>query len=237
MELRGRFGELIRGERGLDSRVPVYASYAALPAAVTDGMLAAVRANGAFGQYVYDAVRGMWVGASGLTPVYDSGRLSGSQASINIPDIPQFGKALKVVTRLQYGVGTGGWNPALCRFNGDGSAVYDRAWARETGSSSHASIQANNESYGYLGFHTNSTDHSGNSYAADETIIPDYADTNGFKASATHGFMSYNLVTNGPGVLQCGTLWRSEAAINRIELFGDGASFTAGSRVLVYVVN
>jgi len=112
----------------------------------------------------------------------------------------------------------------ICRFNNDTGTNYSYTLLQGDGSSA-SSTRGSNTASPYVGL-VNTGTGSVNMY---KLQILNYSNTTTYKTLITNGGIAGNRVQAGA------MLWRSTAAINRIDLFPDGGdSFASGSTFTLY---
>jgi len=150
--------------------------------------------------------------------------LSSSASSISFTSIPSTYTDIRIVLSV---IGaTANCYPAI-QFNGDTGSNYSYTLVRGNGSAT-ASIRATNSVRGFI--LTSSDDISTSFPSLSTTDIFSYAGST-FKTLLSRGSND----KNGSGeVTSWVNLWRSTAAINRIDLIGHNANFAAGTTATLY---
>lgn len=155
----------------------------------------------------YDAIATTTLGSSQATVTFSS-------ISANYTDLVLVFSATSV----------SGFTFVISRFNNDSTANYSYTLLQGDGSTA-SSTRGTNSSSPYVGL-VNTGTGSVNMY---KLQIQNYSNTTTNKTLITNGGIAGNRVQAGV------TLWRSTAAINRIDLFPDGGdSFATGSTFTLY---
>ena len=150
--------------------------------------------------------------------------LGSAASSITFNSIPATYTDLRIVLSV---TATASGSYATIQFNGDTGSNYSYTLIRGNGSTA-ASIRATNSTRGFV---LNSSDDIPTSFPALSTIdIFSYAGST-FKTLLSNGSDD----KNGSGELNCWVnLWRSTAAINRVDLGGNGVNFAIGTTATLY---
>lgn len=171
-----------------------------------------------------------WVPGSGSS-VEVIQELFGAAASYDFASIPADYRHLHVV--LVGRSDTAAANTTLLmRFNGDATAVYDwqRLSANSATVSSASTVGDTSLQVGFLAA-ANATAGKAGQNIVD---LADYAGTTFHKEFISQVFFADGTAQSNMFFTSRGGLWRSTAAITRVELFPGAGSFVAGSRATLY---
>jgi hypothetical protein len=157
-----------------------------------------------------------------------SGNLSGGGGTIS--GIPSTYTDLALLMSARDTTAGTGSNFIRVRFNSDASSVYSGTLANGS-SGSAAGSRVSNDTVGYSGW-INYGGNTANTYASSLMYIPNYAGTTGFKTWSTDAYPDWN-TTSGVFTYLIAGLWRSTAAINRMDFF-PAVSFDAGTTYTLY---
>lgn len=159
-------------------------------------------------------------------------KMTSAQASVSFTSIPNTYASLVVVYQVR-GDSAGASNTGIrVTFNNDSGSNYNGQFVGGNNTTAYAAIQTA-AAFGYLGEMPAATATSG--YSSSGTIeIPNYMGTTFFK----NAMFATTRDTNGAGANMVAyrghIVWKSTAAISRIDLFPQYGNFLTGSRVTLY---
>lgn len=153
---------------------------------------------------------------------------NGSTSTISFTSISGSYTDLVLVAVAQSSAATTG-SSLYAQFNSDTGTNYSNTWINGNGSSAD-SARNSNQNYASIGVITGASSGSTN-FQTLVCNIQNYSNTTTYKTYLTKG----GNASTGGAVRATVNLWRSTAAINRIDLVCDGVTnFTAGSTFTLY---